>query len=275
MVRPPTKNLLLPSGRVTTYFKPGKMPVVLLIHGNSSCKEIFLHQLSALSKHGFGILAPDLPGHGASQNARNPRRIYSFPGYAAVISALLDNLDLSTVHVLGWSLGGHIGLEMLATDGRVRSLMIIGTPPIDPGPAALKDAFIASPAMSLAGKRNFTVPEARAYAESMLGGPRHLTVPLLRAARRTDGSARYWMVKNGLAGQGVDEIKLVGSKTTPLAVVRGDRDAFVSFSYIQGLRYRALWHKRVQVVSRAGHAPHWQRPRLFNRLLLAFLRSVA
>lgn len=270
-----TRDSLLSSGRITAYFKPGKKPVVLLIHGNSSCKEIFLHQLQALSKQGFGILAPDLPGHGASQNARNPRRTYSFPGYAAVMSALLDNLDLSTVHVLGWSLGGHIGLEMLAIDRRVRSLMIVGTPPIDPGPPALKEAFIASAAMSLAGKRDFTTREARAYAESMLGGAYHLTAPLLHAARRTDGNARYWMMKNGLAGKGVDAAKLVGSKATPLAIVQGDRDAFVSLPYIQGLKYRSLWHKRVQVVPRTGHAPHWQRPWLFNRLLLAFLRSVA
>jgi hypothetical protein len=82
------------------------------------------------------------PGTCASSNARRPNRDYSFPGYADVLRLLLDRLAIAEVHILGWSLGGHIGLELPATEKRVRSLMITETPPVKPGPNVVKEAFL-------------------------------------------------------------------------------------------------------------------------------------
>lgn len=270
---PPVRQFALSTGRVAAFVEIFGRPTVLLIHGNSSSKEIFSRQIAMLRRQGFGVVAPDLPGHGGSDNARRPTRTYSFPGYAGALREILDQLALPEVHVVGWSLGGHVGLELLAMDRRVRSLMITGTPPIDPGPNVVAQAFLPSPAMVLTGKRHLTPREARIYGERLVGGSGYLTSDILRALRRTDGRARYWMVKNGLGGVGTDEVETVGTNDCPLAVVHGRRDVFVSGDYLRSLHYRALWRDRVQVVD-AGHAPHWQRPRLFNKLLLAFLKEV-
>jgi pimeloyl-ACP methyl ester carboxylesterase len=158
-------------------------------------------------------------------------------------------------------------------DGRVRSLMIIGTPPLEPGPHVIEEAFLPSPAMSLTGKRRLSLREARIYGECLVGGSKYLTGGMLRAIRRTDGRARYWMARNGLAGVGANEVRTVRSSSCPLAVILGRRDPFINSKYLESLRYRALWRGRVQILD-AGHAPHWQRPRLFNRLLASFLKEV-
>ena len=75
-----------------------------------------------VKRHGRAVLAPDLPGHGESENSPTPEATYSLPGYAAVVGGLIDRLQWPLVDVVGWSLGGHIGLELFATDPRVRSL---------------------------------------------------------------------------------------------------------------------------------------------------------
>src|SRR4051812_12397617 len=90
--------------------RSGKTGVVL-IHGNSSCKEVFSKQIAELSKTDFGIVIPDLPGHGASADSASPPTTYSFPGYAGLLGALMKKLGYESYHVVGWSLGGHIGLE--------------------------------------------------------------------------------------------------------------------------------------------------------------------
>jgi pimeloyl-ACP methyl ester carboxylesterase len=43
---------------------------------------------------------------------------------------------------------------------------------------------------------------------------------------------------------------------------------------LRSLNYRALWKGRVQVIAGAGHAPHWERPSAFNRILEEFFGLV-
>jgi pimeloyl-ACP methyl ester carboxylesterase len=248
------RSFTLPFGRLSVLYRPSQGPVVLLIHGNSSCKEIFLHQFSMLAETSYGVLAPDLPGHGESDNCKIGKLGYCFPAYAETMRQLLDSVAARNVHVFGWSLGGHIALELLERDRRIRSVMIAGTPPVELGPNALK-GFMLSPAMGFAGKRHLTPYEARRYGALMVGGDKLLTPHLWRTICRTDGNARFWMVRNGLAGQGVNEKRLVQTDTRPLAVVHGQNEPFVSFEYVASLAYRNLWRGSVQTVSGAGHAP--------------------
>jgi pimeloyl-ACP methyl ester carboxylesterase len=81
------------------------------------------------------------------------------------------------------------------------------------------------------------------------------------------------MLKNGLAGCGIDEVKAVRSCRRPLAIIQGRRDPFVNIDYLHGLTYKHLWRHRPVLID-AGHAPHWEQPRIFNRCLFSFLKEV-
>jgi pimeloyl-ACP methyl ester carboxylesterase len=258
---------------VASYYLRLPRTPVLLIHGNSSCKEIFKNQIDALRKLGHTILVPDLPGHGESANSRTPRSTYSFPGYADVLSSLLDRLEMDRCHVVGWSLGGHIGLELWHRDPRVTSLTISGTPPIKLSPEGVSHGFMTSPAMDLAGARAFDEHDVLAYGSAMLGRRLDRRTRLARMIARTDGRARYWMVRNGLAGCGTDEVKAVRRCRRPLAIIQGSSDRFVNIDYLKRLTYRNLWLQR-PVMMNAGHAPHWEQPQIFNRYLIRFLEQV-
>ena len=106
----------------------GERLPVLMIHGNSSCKEVFSKQLEGTPGKEFHVIAMDLPGHGASSPAIDPARTYSMPGYADAAIELLENIGISSAAVCGWSLGGHIGMEMLGRFAGMAGLMISGAP---------------------------------------------------------------------------------------------------------------------------------------------------
>lgn len=266
-----SKEFYLDANTISATVSEGVGRPVVFLHGNSSCKEIWAYQICAMRRLGRPVLAPDLPGHGNSSNAGDPADTYSFPGYAAVVGALLDQLKWTSVDLVGWSLGGHIGLELLATDKRVRSLAIVGTPPARPGPEALDVAFHSAPSMQLTGKRDFSEADAVSYVTNLLGGHRWVSHHHLDAVRRTDGLARQCMLENALKGRGVDQRRLVERDDTRLCVMHGEKDPFVRLDYLLSLNYRNLWSKQVHLFSGAGHAPHWQYPDAFNTLLCAFL----
>ena len=266
-----TKNFKVLSETLSVTVGPGRLRPVLFVHGNSSCAAVWRNQLAAVNQQGHAVIAPDLPGHGRSANSPTPGDTYSFPGYAAVLSALLDRLGIASVTVVGWSLGGHVGLEFMATDRRVNALLIFGTPPVPLCQAALAEAFYPTASMNLAGKPDFSEAEALAYGTATLGGRQQLTADLLAGIRRTDGAARQMLFVSALAGVGVNQRRLVDSSLEPLCVVHGQHEPFVRLSYLRSLNYRRLWKNRIFVIPGAGHAPHWQRPGLFNAVLSEFL----
>lgn len=90
----------------------GGIPV-LLIHGNSFCRGVFRSQMQGQIAKDHRLIAFDLPGHGQSSNATDPKRTYTRPGLADAAVELLDKLDVKEAVVFGWSLGGHIGIEMI------------------------------------------------------------------------------------------------------------------------------------------------------------------
>ncbi|WFU26753.1 alpha/beta hydrolase [Bradyrhizobium sp. CB1717] len=248
----------------------GRRCAVLLIHGNSACKEIFEHQISFLANRGHDVVAPDLPGHGSSGNASEPRSTYSFPGYARTLRVLMQTLGISSFHVVGWSLGGHIGIEMWVGDETVRSLLITGTPPVRLSAAGASEGFRPSPVMDLAGKAAFSQADVRDYASAMLGAPVDPKSWFGRRVARTDGEARRLMLENGLAGVGHDQVDAVSDCPRPLAIVQGKNDPFVDLTHIRSLTYRNLWLKNPIIIS-GGHAPHWMCPNEFNSCLGGFI----
>ena len=85
-----------------------------MIHGNSSNQNIFSFQKEAPFTHLYRMITFDLPGHGESSDALDPYRTYTLPGLADATLELLAALGVVDPIVFGWSLGGHIAVELLS-----------------------------------------------------------------------------------------------------------------------------------------------------------------
>ena len=253
----------------------GTGPAVLLIHGNSSCKEVFQNQMQGeLGRH-YRMIAMDLPGHGASSNARDPQKTYCMPGYADTANEVLQVLGADSAVVIGWSLGGHIGIDMAGRHGAVCALMISGTPPIGRGEEEMGKGFLPSEHMGLAGQETFSGEEADAYPRATCGINAPFEDFLLTAVKRTDGRARAMMIAAFLGGRGESQRAVVERVGIPLAIVNGADEPFVNNAFLEEVSYANLWQNRVHLLDGIGHAPFWEAPQRFDAILERFLIDVA
>ena len=100
----------------------GERPVVLLLHGSPGDSGNFDTLGPELAER-YRVIAPDLPGFGASSRTVPD---YSILAHARYSLALLDRLGVGRVHVVGFSMGGGVALHMADLEpGRVQSLVML------------------------------------------------------------------------------------------------------------------------------------------------------
>lgn len=247
-------------------------PTVLFIHGNSSCKEIFGRQLESGIGRDYRCIAFDLPGHGESTNAPEPEKTYSIHGFADASMALLDALGIDRAVVVGWSLGGHAALEMMARWPGTAAAWITGTPPA--GGADMGEAFLPGEHMNLTFKDAFTPEEAAIYAAETIGAEVAPEPWMVASCGRADGRFRPLMLQSVAAGLDLDGRKIAETSPLPLAVVSGELEPFVNNAFLESVSYRNLWDGKVHILKGQGHMPFWQAPDEINALLSRFLADV-
>lgn len=96
----------------------------------------------------YRVICPDTIGRGLSQWAQDPAAEYQLSNYAALATELVDQLGLRTMHWLGTSMGGAIGLRAAAgpLKGRIRSLVLNDIGPKLAAPAVARIlAYAGSP----------------------------------------------------------------------------------------------------------------------------------
>jgi len=248
----------------------GGTPVVF-IHGNSFCREVFRHQMHGRLAANYHLISFDLPGHGDSSDAPDPMRTYTRPGLADATIELLQRLRVTQAVVVDWSLGGHIGIEMLARFPGLRGLMIIGTPPV--GRDNMAEGFRGSPHAGVAGRQDLSPADIEGFVATVFGASAEAL--LREAVARADGRFRKRLFEAARAGEGVDQRHVVCSSPVPLAVVNGAADRLINLDYIDTLEYANLWGRRCLRLNGLGHAPFWEAPEHFDPVLEQFLGDVA
>ncbi|PRY36838.1 alpha/beta fold hydrolase [Umezawaea tangerina] len=247
-------------------------PVVVFVHGNSSSAKTWLPVVADLGTR-FRCVALDLPGHGQSDPAGD-QDDYSLPGYAAVLTGFLRELDVLDAVVVGWSLGGQIALEAVPSLPDARGFAVFGAPPVA-SPAQMAQAFLPNPAMGALFSEHVSESEAELAARSFTapGSPLD-TDQFVSDILATDGAARTGLGSSAGAGRFADEIAIVSTLSRPLAVLHGAEEQLVSLDYLRTLDIPALWRGEVQLIPGTGHAPHQEAPRRFAALLAEFLDDV-
>jgi pimeloyl-ACP methyl ester carboxylesterase len=247
-------------------------PVIVFIHGNSALKEAFIKQFTPELLDNYNLIAFDLPGHGQSSNAINPETTYSFKGYAHAIAAGLANMSIKKAIFVGWSLGGHVAIELMERHKELTSgIIITGTPPIPMGDGGLKGFREFKGAEMMGQKKQFTEDESK-FFHSLGGLPEFQ--PFTDAGVRTDGNARFYMWNSimDLTG-GVDQEKAFKTSNVPKAIIYGINDKGINNEFIlnSSLDYNNL---AFIMGLQTGHATFWDNPKAFNHAITMFVDSI-
>lgn len=254
------------------YWRKGtSQQTIVLVHGNSACKEAFVEQFQSDVLNEYGLLAIDLPGHGASDDAADGDAHYTISGYARLLGKLLDALGVASPILVGWSLGGHIVLEMVAQGFVVSGVLITGTPPVGPGEECLSRGFLPFTFDSATSSENPSAEEIQEYVGHLYGSLEVIPDQFMAAANRADGKARAIMGADWIGGNtGTSQADLVANFPAPIAVVHGQDDVFVDAAYLDEIAWGNLWQGKIARINECGHAPFVERSNIFNTYLLGF-----
>ena len=243
---------------------------VIFMHGNSCSSTTWSSILQGPFGQRFRCLALDLPGHGNSARAADPKD-YSLPGYAQTLKTFAQATDADNAVIVGWSLGGHIALEAAPHLQAATGFVIFGTPPIATADQ-MSVAFQPNPAMAFTFAPSITPDEARSYAEAFTAPRSDLDLTdTVADVLKTDGAARAGLGASLAEGRYADEVAIVNALNKPLAILHGEAEQLISLDYLRTLRIPALWRDEIQLIPGAGHAPHLETPAAFTALLQDFL----
>lgn len=98
---------------------------VLLLHGGTLSGAASFSRVIPELKDEFALIVPDSRAHGRSTDTGEP---LSYDQLTDDIVGLMDHLGIASAHVVGWSDGGVIGLNMgMRYPDRLRSLVTYGS----------------------------------------------------------------------------------------------------------------------------------------------------
>ncbi len=246
---------------------PRGAPAVLLLHGLGADGESWRLQFLPLQEAGFRPLALDLPGFGKSPY---DGRGWSVERCAAQLAALLNDLGLESVHVVGLSMGGVVAQRFaLNYPRRVRKLVLVSTfaalrPKGVGGWLYFAWRFLLVHTLGLP-----TQAKAVAWRLFPRDDQEELRQMLIEIVSQADPRA-YRAAMRALWRH--DARRALASLGVPTLVVTGENDTTVPPESQRQLA-EIIPGARQVVIPGGGHALSVDSPEAFNRELLAFLTS--
>ena len=246
---------------------PANRRVLVCVHGLTRCGRDFDALAEALQGE-YRVVCPDVVGRGQSGRLRDPRH-YVVPQYCADMVTLLARLDVESVHWVGTSMGGLIGMVLASMEKSPVSKLVLN----DVGPVVTA-ASIARIGEFVGKAPQFSsLEEAEAYvrAVSVTFGAlsdaqwRHLTVHTVRQLPAGGYEMAYDPAigepfrQDMDKGQDVELWPIYDAIRCPTLVVRGAVSDLLTADTARQMTQRGPRAQRVEVPG-VGHAPMLMTP---------------
>jgi pimeloyl-ACP methyl ester carboxylesterase len=237
------------------YETHGAGPPLVALHGATSSGRVdFKAQMPHLTT-AFRVILPEARGHGRTREATG--QPFQAARLVDDLERLLDALGHRTVHLFGFSMGGHTALAFAARHpARVRTLVVAGiTPEREPRASVVRK--VLDPARIERDDPAWASRLARQHDPGRGPGSWRRLLPAIAA---------------DVATQPLLSPRELRDVTAPTLVMCGDRDPFVPVDQAWRLA-RQVRDGRLLVVPGGGHEVLSERPGLVNEALAGFYRS--
>ncbi len=252
--------LNVPGARIFYRDTGGSGVPVVLLHAATGSSRVWDYQIPAFAAAGYRVIAFDRRGWGRTEiNASE-----SQPGTAADdLLALLDQLKLDRVHVVGTAAGAFVALDFaLSYPKRLRSLVFANSI------GGMQDPdFIQLGLRIRPPQFNTLPPEFRELGPSYRAGNAEGTerwMALEKISRPPGPPAQAQPMRNHMTFAMLESIR------TPTLLITGGADLYAPPPVLQLFAAR-IKGSEVLIVPEAGHSTYWEQPEVFNRAVLAFL----
>ena len=253
----------------------GEGEPVTLLHGFTLNGRSWREVIARMPKR-WTWIAPDLRGHGETRTA--PGAPCTMESCTTDLQMLWDSLGITSSHVVGYSMGGRLGLHVATRlPERVRSLLTLGAHAgLDPNARIARrqgDEALASKleADGIEPFVNYWSAQPMFAGIERRGSTFTARLRAERLANRPEGLAA------SLRGMGAGAMTPVWEDlprvTCRCTFVAGEDDA----PYVAAARRlaAAVPDGRVVLIPGAGHAAHMERPAAFARVLADHLERGA
>jgi pimeloyl-ACP methyl ester carboxylesterase len=237
------------AGGVRTYYEvEGEGEPLVLLHGGFATIETWAAQRAALTDR-YRVFLPERRGHGRTADVPGPT---GFDVMAADMLAFMSAVGIGPVHLVGWSDGGIVALEVaLARPDVVRRLVLGGT-------AAHVDGYTTETKERM---KTMTPDDLPAFVRERYDtlspdGPGHFAVVFQKLMEVWRTQPRH------------DAAELA-RVTAPTLIMLGDKDVLTVEH--AALMLRAMPNAQLAVIPGADHGVVFAKADLVNRLIQDFL----
>ncbi len=256
------------NGITINYELSGEGDCLVLIHGAGDNLAMWYGQVPVFSRQ-YRVLTPDVRGHGETECPETP---VDMPLLASDLRELLRALNIESAFVLGYSMGGRIGLQLVLDEpSMVRALILAGSSvPFNPPPSAAVERRQRLMAALAQGDLE-TVSEqmtTSSFSPGLKERDPELFERYKKVKMRNDAKSFAHVWGAMAPGKPPD---LVGV-SCPVLLVAGEHDAFMPLESVR-LTHEAIPGSRLEVLP-TGHAVALEAPDDFNRIVLDFLDDV-
>jgi esterase len=246
--------------------RAGEGAAVILLHGLFGAGAN-LGMLARALQEQFAVLSPDLPSHGRSAWLPN----LDLPTMADCLRQWMDAEGLSTVHLVGHSLGGKVAMQLaLQYPTRVRSLILADIAPV--AYAAHHEPVFAA-LQAVASGRCSSRGDAAGLLAAYLQEDAVIQFLLTSLQRDGEGIMRWRFDLDGISACYASLLaapQTGRSYTGPVLFIKGGAS-----DYIQEQHWPAIQllfpAASIRVMPGCGHWLHVEKPELFNGIVARFL----
>lgn len=229
------------------------LPAMVFLHGAGMDHSVWALLARSFAHHGFGVLAPDLPGHGRSAGAPLP----SIAALADWTAALIAAAGLKKARIVGHSMGSLVALETAARHpDKVSALGLIATA----APMRVSDELLNAAKADDHAAIDMISIWGEGY-RATLGGSLAPGLWMLGGAERLLERARPGVIFADLAACNgyQDALPAAGKVTVPSIVIQGSRDMMTPAKGGKAIA-NAIPGCRLAMIEGAGHMLMSERP---------------